>query len=230
MAVNVSVIITCFEKEKYLDECIKSVMEQTKIPVEIVIVHDGCKEPVAHQNGITIIYPDNKGVVFARSEGVRFSKAPLLLFLDADDKLSPDYLEKMVFLMDKYDIAYPNILWWYEQKWGENKLGETPYKLTPDLMITQCHIPVTCLMKRHVFLELDGFRNFPMFEDWDFWLRAMVKNYKFGKANTLLWYRQYPFTRNRQDRESKKKIHRKISNQFEVKRRKLWLKKQNTTS
>jgi glycosyltransferase involved in cell wall biosynthesis len=69
---DISVIITCYEKEQYLDECINSVVNQTRKVREIILVHDGCKTPLAHIKANTIIFPTNHGVAHTRAEGVRF--------------------------------------------------------------------------------------------------------------------------------------------------------------
>ncbi len=223
--VDVSVLIPCYEKEEYLDECIESIREQTVKPREIIIAHDGCKEPLAHAQATTIIFNSNRGVSVVRDELVRASRGQLILFLDADDKLAPDYLEKMVLKMEKFDIAYPNILWWYQNKWGENRIDESPSKLIHKDFFRVCQIPVTCLMKRDVYTKLGGFRHFEKYEDWDFWMRAMIEGFKFSKANTILYYRQYPNTRNRVgDKEKKHNIYQKIKSQYQLKKGKICLK------
>jgi len=220
---DIAVLITCYEKEQYLDECINSVVNQTMKAREIIVVHDGCKAPSSHIKATTIIYSKNGGVAFARAEAVRFSQAKLILFLDADDKIPPDYLERMLRCFPKADIAYPDVLWWYGE-WGEDRIDETKSKISEKEMFKSCKIPVTCLMKRDVFIDLNGFKRLPLYEDWDFWLRAMARGFNFVKANTILYYRQQPKTRNRTAGDDKHEIVRKIKSQFELKDGKIWLK------
>ncbi|MGI5828373.1 MAG: glycosyltransferase, partial [Patescibacteria group bacterium] len=69
--IDLSILITCYNKEEFLDECIHSIFEQTVKPKEVVLVHDGCENPMAHAKAVTLIYPDNKGVVRARAEAFR---------------------------------------------------------------------------------------------------------------------------------------------------------------
>ena len=223
--VDISILIPCFDKEQYIDECIESISQQTVKPREIILAHDGCTEPMAHAKATTIIFNSNRGVSKVRDELVRFSRGQLLLFLDADDKLAPDYLEKMVNLITKVDIVYPNIFWWYGNKWGDNRLDEAPEKIVPKDFFHTCKIPITCLMKKDVYTKLGGFRDFEKYEDWDFWLRALVEGFKFKKANTMLYYRQYPESRNRiGDKDKKRSIYHKIISQYELKRGKICLK------
>lgn len=198
--VDVSVLITCYNKEQYLNECINSVLRQTKLPKEIIVVHDGCENPMHHAKVTTIMSNGNYGVEHARHEAFRFSSGKLILFLDADDVLSPDYLEKMIVTLvkSKADIVYPDIYIWAGQN---SKLTVTPNKLNLDYVkqFEKVVIPVTSLMHRDVYLSLGGFKKMEVLEDLDFFVRAMMKGFVFKKAQTLLWYRRYPGTRNSLD-------------------------------
>lgn len=227
MIVDISVLITCHNKEQYLDECINSILNQTHLPKEIIIVHDECTDPAHHTSCTSIMLPKNVGVVKARDIAFKYSTGKFVLFFDADDVLAPDYLEKMIAL--NTDIAYPDMFLWYihGKYTGENKLISTPLVM-PQNMMHHCQIPVTCLIKREVYEELGGFRKFQVYEDWDFWLRALVKGFKFKKAQTLLWYRQIADSRNRQEMQIRKTVFHKIKDQYEVKRKKLCLKTKTT--
>lgn len=217
MKVDVSVIITCYRKEQFLDECVASVMQQTKLPKEIIIVHDGCEAPMSHKEAKTLILGKNVGVSEARRLGVHNSTGSLLLFLDADDAIPPEYLEKMVIAISKgADIAYPDFLLWYKgsEYKEQNALHPTPKTLTANLMWKMCRIPVTSLMKREVFEFLGGFEKLKVFEDWLFWLKALARGYKFKHVNTLLYYRQSAGSRNRQHTQVKRDAMRLILDRF----------------
>lgn len=216
MLVDASVLITCFNKEEFLDEAVTSVKRQTKQPKEIIIVHDKCDQPQAHALADTIILRDNLGVAKARHEAFRFSTGSLILFLDGDDVIDPDFLEKTILtIADGADIAYPDTYFWDWQGDGSS-LFVTPKVL--DAKFVSEHkkttLPVTCLMKRGVYETLEGFRELPLMEDLDFFLRAMCNDYTFKKAETLLWYRQTPGTRNRHDMRAKAKVYNDIIKQF----------------
>lgn len=218
--VNVSVLITCKDKEQYLDDCISSVLAQTKEPKEIIIVHDACDNPVHHIKATTIMLPVNLGVARARHECFRYSTGELILFLDGDDVLSPDYLEKMILALVESptgDIAHPDIYFFGDT--GKS-LTVTPKTINPALITRlggKLPIPVTCLMKREVYEKLNGFANWEVMEDLDFWLRAMCNGYTFKKAQTLLWYRQEGVKRNSMELGKKKRIIAEILEQFTIK-------------
>lgn len=218
--VDVSILITCFNKEEYLDECVSSVLDQTFKPKEIIVVHDACENPAHHSATTSIMLPKNVGVNTARDIAFSYSTGKFILFLDADDKISPDYIQKMIDI--KTDIAYPDMFLWYVhgKYGGDNKLICTP-PITAQNMWHHCQIPITCLMTREVYKKLGGFHQFDVYEDWDFWIRAMIAGFKFKKAQTLLWYRQIHGSRNRQLDEVKRITFYKIRDQYEVKRKKI---------
>lgn len=193
---DLSVLITCYNKEQYLDECIQSVLRQTKQPKEIIVVHDGCENPMHHAKATSIFLKGNFGVHFARSEAFRFSTGQLILFVDADDVLSPDYLEKMTLVISKgADIVYPDLFLWIGD---QSKLVVTPNKIDIKFVkeFNRVVMPVTSLMKRDVYTKLGGFKKMDVLEDLDFFVRALKEGFKFKKAQTLLWYRRYNGTRN----------------------------------
>ena len=175
----ISVIITCHKKEEYLKECIDSVLFQTRPADEIILVHDGCESPVSYKEVDTIILRENHGVTYARDVGFRYSKGDKILFVDGDDKLIPDFIEKM----DKADadVAYCDyVLFGKGAKLVKAKYTQKIFN----------RIVISSMMKREVYETLNGFRNLPIYEDWDFWVRARLKGFTFKKVNTLLLYRQ----------------------------------------
>lgn len=194
-----------------------SVVRQTKQPKEIIVVHDQCSNPAHHLEVTSIMQKNHLGVSKARWEGFRYSVGSYIVFLDGDDVLNPDYLERMrTACGDKNDIAYPNI--YFFDKFNP-KLSITPDKFGPDDVKSwgKLPIPVTCMMKRSVFEDLKGFGEFPVMEDLDFWLRAMCNGYTFAKAETLLWYRQEGERRNLVNQELRAKTIATIFEQFEIK-------------
>lgn len=206
MALDCSVLITCYNKEKYIDETISSVLRQTRQPKEIIVVHDGCKKPVHHAKVTSIFLKNNVGVAKARHEAFRFSTGKLILFVDGDDVLSPDYLEKMAMVIFKgADIAYPDLFLWSETA---SRLVVTPNKITKQWVkdMNKVVIPVTSMFDRSLYEKLGGFGEFQALEDLDFFVRAMCNGCIFKKAQTLLWYRQVEGNRNTLALEKKKQI------------------------
>ena len=100
----VSIVLPVYNGERYLASAIDSVLVQTYSNWELLIVDDGsvdgsaaiCDEFAIKDSRITVYHQPNGGVNSARAKGVDSAKGDYLVFLDADDRLSPDALEYWV--------------------------------------------------------------------------------------------------------------------------------------
>src|SRR5262249_48283928 len=96
---DVSVVITFYNREKYIDEAIESVLAQTLKPLEIIIVNDCSQESSRryldrYAKLCTIIdLPRNLGISGARNAGIRAARGKFIAFLDDDDLWLPRKLE-----------------------------------------------------------------------------------------------------------------------------------------
>ncbi|GAB4374193.1 MAG: hypothetical protein Kow00121_18270 [Elainellaceae cyanobacterium] len=91
----VSVIIPCYKQAHYLGEAIESVLTQTYSHYEIIVVDDGSPDntaEVAARYPVRYIWQENQGLSGARNTGIRASQGQYLVFLDADDRLTPNAL------------------------------------------------------------------------------------------------------------------------------------------
>jgi glycosyltransferase involved in cell wall biosynthesis len=221
MRADLSVIVTSYNKPPdQIMECMDSIKEQTVTPKEVILVDDCSDDPRAHAYAVSIMLPKNVGVAKARDIGVKMSSGRLLLFVDADDKLAPDFIEQCGRLINNVDITYPNVLQFGAIE--KPKLVDSPKEITPQYIIgKRCGLVVTSMMHRHVYEKLEGFRELPIYEDWDFWVRAVFNGYTFARANTLLYYRQNLKSRNHLSQEQKTEVHRKFTAPFEVRGKKL---------
>ena len=89
----ISIVVPVYNKEEYLEECIKSVLQQTYKNFQLILVDDGskdnslsiCNKYAKTDNRIKVIHQENQGVSVARNRGLLASDGRYLLFLDADD-------------------------------------------------------------------------------------------------------------------------------------------------
>lgn len=112
---KVSVIVPIFNAEKYLDSCIQSVLRQTYRNWELILVDDGSKDrsgAIADEyqqadKRIRVIHTPNAGVSSARNQGIELATGNYIAFLDADDELTDDCLEKLTktAVSDNADIV-----------------------------------------------------------------------------------------------------------------------------
>ena len=108
----ISVIIPVYNGEKYISECIESVLNQTCRDFEIIVINDGSTDNTAEIckrfDKIRYFYQENRGVSKAREKGLQMSKGELLTFIDSDDKVKADFLETMLSEMRNCDIVCCN--------------------------------------------------------------------------------------------------------------------------
>lgn len=100
--IKISVIIPVYNVEKYLSECITSVVNQTMHEIEIICINDGSTDNslsiledfAQKDNRIIIINQENKGLSGARNSGLKIAKGEYILFLDSDDSVESDICQK----------------------------------------------------------------------------------------------------------------------------------------
>lgn len=101
---DVSIVIPVYNTEKYLHVCIDSVLAQTGVSLEIILVDDGstdsspciCDKYAEEHDNITTIHIKNSGPATAKNEGLLLAKGNYIALTDSDDKMAPMMLHKMV--------------------------------------------------------------------------------------------------------------------------------------
>ena len=99
--VKISVIIPVYNVEKYLKECLDSVINQTLKDIEIICVNDGSTDNSLNilenyakkDNRIIVISQKNKGLSGARNTGLKYCSGEYVSFIDSDDYVSKDLFE-----------------------------------------------------------------------------------------------------------------------------------------
>lgn len=107
-----SVIMPVYNGEKFVDNAIKSIFDQTFSKWELIIVNDGSTdgtervlEKYKNNEKVSIVTQKNCGVSVARNNGVKMAKYDYIAFLDADDVWLPKHLETLNELIGKYPNA-----------------------------------------------------------------------------------------------------------------------------
>jgi len=179
----VSVVIPCFNHEKFIAETIESVLRSSHHPIEIVVVNDGSSDNselvvTSLQNkyqNLKYISQNNAGPAAARNRGIRESAGKYILPLDADDLISEDYIEKAVEVLENnpmVKLVYCNAEF-FEERSGAWKLK--PFSL-PSLATDNM---IFCsAVYRKADWEVSGGYDERMtwgWEDWEFWI-SLLKN------------------------------------------------------
>lgn len=108
---QISIIVPVYNAEKYLPQCIDSLLSQTLRDIEIILVNDGstdlsldiCEQYAKKDSRIMIISKNNEGVANARGDGIRKASADYISFIDSDDYYEPNFCEKMYTCITRSD-------------------------------------------------------------------------------------------------------------------------------
>ena len=106
----ISIIVPIYGVEKYIRECVESILAQTLPDIEIILVDDGskdgcpaiCDEYAAKDGRVKVIHKENGGLVSARQAGLKAASGDYIGFVDGDDKIEPDMYLETDKLIKKY--------------------------------------------------------------------------------------------------------------------------------
>jgi len=157
---GVSVIIPVHDGAKYLPAAIRSALDQSHPPLEVIVVDDGSGDGSADVArsfaGVRVIEQENRGCAQARNRGIEVARGELLAFLDADDVWAPGKLELQGALMTSqpelgYTLTHQRIT-------VEPGLPK-PAWLRPELLERPSvgYLPSTLVARRWVFDRVGGF-------------------------------------------------------------------------
>ena len=99
----ISIIVPVYNKKEYIKSCIDSLLKQTYKNIEIILVNDGstdgsniiCDEYSGYCNIVQIYHKNNAGVSSARNFGIVKAKGEYICFIDADDIVANNYVERL---------------------------------------------------------------------------------------------------------------------------------------
>lgn len=100
---DISIIVPVYNAQCYLEVCVNSILNQTYKNFELILVNDGstdnsfniCNKFEAQDSRIIVVNKENGGVSTARNEGIKVAKGDYITFIDADDWVEQDYIEKL---------------------------------------------------------------------------------------------------------------------------------------
>ena len=187
----VSVIIPYFKKRNFIKETIVSVINQSYVNFEILIIYDDTnlndfeflQEISKLDNRIQIINNNGRlGAGPSRNKGIESSNGKYIAFIDADDTWAPDKLKDQISFMKKnnYQISHTSYFIVSEKKKiiGQRKARNL---LSVDEILKSCDIGLSTVVieKKVITKTTVKFPNLVTKEDFVFWLTLMKKNYKF---------------------------------------------------
>lgn len=204
---KVSVIIPVYNSEKYLKECLESVLQQSYENIEIICIDDGstdqslsiCKKFAEKFNNITLIESNHFGQSYARNLGLEKMTGKYVMFLDSDDLLIDKAISICVDKMNldpSIDVLYFNA----ERFWNNSDkyiriYNGMPYvpnnnsilRAEDEISATFTNCAWGCykteIIKNNKIKFLEGYR----YEDWDFTTNYLLYSKKIYWFNTVLY-------------------------------------------
>lgn len=115
----VTIVVPVYNAEKFLDACLESIVHQNYQNIEIILINDGSKDNSLtimkswkqNDRRIVLLDQDNHGVSYTRNRAICMAKGDFITFIDADDVISPDFIQTLLHSMisTQSDCAVCNI-------------------------------------------------------------------------------------------------------------------------
>lgn len=200
----ISVIIPCYNAEKFVENAVRSIIRQSYQNLEILVIDDCSIDKTSEI--LQSLEKEDQRIIYIRNEinlklaktlnkAISLSKGEYIARMDSDDISFPDRLEKqLIFLLQnpEIDIVGANIQ--HINEYG-HILKYRSYMPTThnDIMVKSAWKSVmnhpSILAKASFFIDLDGFNEYlPYAEDYELWIRALQKGKKFANLSEILLY------------------------------------------
>lgn len=198
--VLVSVIIPHYNLGEYLDEAVESVLSQTYVDLEVIIVDDGSTDELSkksiekyiHHNDkrLRLYQKANEGLAATRNFGIEKSSGKYICCLDADDKYHPEFIEKCLkFLQNNPQCSF--VTTWF-QPFGMISGAESivMIKKDRDLMLVKNVPHVASMFTKQSWVNIGGYDESMLHgkEDYDFWLSNIEAGYDYEVLEDVLFY------------------------------------------
>lgn len=202
---KVSVIIPTFNYAHFLDDCLKSVLNQSYNNIEIIVVDDGSddytKEVVnKYGNKIVYIYQDNRGLSAARNKGIENSTGEYIQLLDSDDILHQYAIKHKLSQIKESGVGFVvcKSKDFTKIDYAGRPITNGEWRLfTANLDIHLCYFNIApihaFLVSKKVINDVGFFdTTLQACEDYDYWIRALEKGYvpKYSDKG-LVYYRKH---------------------------------------
>ena len=212
----VSVVIPCFNAERYIAATLRAVLQQSGAALEVIVVDDGSTDASAELverefPQVRLIRCANGGVASARNAGIAAAAGDWVAFCDADDIWLPGKLDAQFRAMDAVPgcrMSYTAWFVWHsadaepdaallaqlatESRDSRRWAGATGW-IYPELLLDCVVWTSTVLMQRSLLTEIGSFdTSLRIGEDYDLWLRASRVTPIERIARPLALYRQHP--------------------------------------
>ena len=198
---EISVITPCYNQEKYIADCLDSLLAQTFDDFEVIVIDDGStdnsvnivKKYQKETDKIRLIQQPNQGVVSARNNAIKQAKGKYIYPLDPDDIIHPDALKKSYQAIEsgKGDIISCKYVTFTETEKAKQKCAISFRNPTKFRMILSCCIANSSLFRKSDFDKCGGYDHAfdKGYEDYDLWLNMILRhNLKIYRIDEFLYF------------------------------------------
>lgn len=198
-APRVSVLVPCYNHGELLLEAVASAERASREePLEVVIVDDGSNEPwtlevlnALRGLGYKVLSQENRGLAAARNAGAAAAAGDLLLPLDSDDRLRPDYPAAARRALDAEPEAGVVYCDYWEFGLRTGRVSTPEFDLA--LLLRGNYVTACSCLRRKVWEEGGWDETLPAWEDWDFWIGAASRGWGFRRFAAIGFdYRRRP--------------------------------------
>lgn len=222
---HISVIMSVYNGEKFLREAVESILNQTYVNFEFIIINDGSTDSSLkilqsfNDTRIVILNNDgNRGLIYSLNKGIENAKGQFIARMDSDDIALPNRFETQLKYFDNDNIAVVctpviNIteLGNVTKQWITDVENNTEEKIKNTLPKENCIAHPTVMIKTSIAKEYKYNYNQKGSEDWDLWLRLIATNHRIIKTKEpLLKYRIVTTSITRTD-NAKQSVELKVS-------------------
>jgi glycosyltransferase involved in cell wall biosynthesis len=199
----VSVLMTAYNREKFIHQAIDSVLASTYQNFELIIVDDGSKDDTVK---IAKSYADkdtrirvfvnekNLGDYPNRNKAASYARGKYIKYLDSDDYIYPGGLETLIVMMEKFPAAG-----WGLCSLDQNVKQPFPFQLSPEEAYIYHYLgtglfskaPLSAIIKKDVFDRENGFKAIRMAGDFEMWQRLAQKYPVVAMPHGVVWYREH---------------------------------------
>lgn len=182
-----SVVIPCFNDGVFLPESIASVERNAPAGTELIIVNDGSTDPFTlklladlRTDGYTVLDQAQSGASTARNHGFRQARSPLVLPLDADNRLRPGFAQAALTAMGEApDIGVVYGDWWeFGLRTGRRHAPE--FRI--EKLLTGNFIDTSALIRKDAWQDAGGYELSDLpWEDWAFWIAVAAAGWRFRR-------------------------------------------------
>lgn len=194
----ISVIVSCYNQELFIDEALQSVYAQTYTNWECIVMDDGSTDRseeqiqqwISKDTRFRYYYKNNGGIAETRNFAIKYATGEYILPLDGDDKLHPEYIKQALAVFE--DKPETKLVYCDPILFGVKNEIVKSRVYSFDMLLIDNTIPCMGVFRKSDFEQTNGYQSNMKFglEDWDFWVSLLEEDDQVVKlSDNLVYYR-----------------------------------------